>query len=149
IRKLTRGMITTVIKDIGLCEAIDSIIKDTMEIHPIKIACRDTLIDKKLSDKFKINIFRILQEQLNNILKHAKAKVVNIGLSQNNKTIVLSMADNGVGFDTARVYKGIGIKNIKSRAEIYDGTADFVSQPGKGCALTVTFPVAAILLRKK
>lgn len=137
IRKLTKGMITSVIKDIGLCDAIDSIIKDTMEIYPIKIACRHNLIDTKLDDKFTMNVFRILQEQLNNILKHAKATVVNIGLSQNKKTIVLSIADNGVGFDTAQSFQGIGIKNIKNRSEAYGGIADFVSQPGKGCVLSL------------
>jgi PAS domain S-box-containing protein len=148
IRKLTKGMISNVIKDIGLCEAIEGIIKDTMEIYPIKIVCKDNLIDSKLDDKFKMNIFRILQEQLNNILKHAKATEVNIGLSQNKENVVLFMADNGVGFDTSRSIKGIGIKNIKNRAEVYGGAADFVSQPGNGCVLTVTFPVTDALLIK-
>jgi len=141
IRKLTKGMITNVIKDIGLCEAIDSIIKDTMEIYPIKIVCKDNLIETELHDKFKLNVFRILQEQLTNVLKHAKASVVTIVLSQKKKTIVVSMADNGVGFDTTQPVKGIGIKNIKNRAESYGGSADFVSQPGKGCVLTIIFPV--------
>lgn len=145
IRKLTKGMITSVIKDVGLGVAIETIIRDTMEIYPIKIVCRDTLIDIKLNDKFKMNIFRILQEQLNNILKHAKATVVNIGLSQNKKTVLLSMADNGVGFNTAQTANGIGIENIKNRAAAYGGTADFASQPGKGCVLTVTFPLTDAL----
>jgi signal transduction histidine kinase len=141
IRKLTKGMITSVIKDVGLCEAIDSMIKDTMEIYPVKIICKDDLIEEKLHDKFKLNVFRIMQEQLNNILKHAKATVVTIVLSQNKKNILVSMEDNGVGFDTTKPIKGIGIKNIKNRAEVYGGAANFVSQPGKGCVLTITFPV--------
>ncbi|MFI5131375.1 MAG: PAS domain-containing protein [Chitinophagales bacterium] len=148
IRKLTKGMITSVIKDIGLCEAISSIIKDTMEIYPIKIACKDNLIETRLNEKFKMNIFRILQEQLNNILKHAKATAVNITLSQHKKTIVLSMTDNGVGFNTSQKPKGIGIDNIKTRAAAYGGTADFASQPGKGCILTVTFPFTHALKKK-
>jgi PAS domain S-box-containing protein len=148
IRKLTRGMITSVIQDIGLCEAIDSTVRDTMEIYPVRIACKYDLTDTNLDDKFRMNVFRILQEQLNNILKHAKATVVNIGLSQNKKSVVLSMADNGVGFDTAQSFKGIGIKNIKNRAEAYGGTANFVSRPGKGCVLTVTFPYSAAIITK-
>lgn len=149
IRKLTKGMITNVIKDMGLCEAIDNTIKDAMEIHPVKIFCtQDNLIERRLNDKFKMNIFRIVQEQLNNILKHARASVVNIGLSQNKNTIRLSIADNGVGFDTAKKTKGIGMMNIKSRAKAYRGSADFVAQPGKGCVLTVTFPVTDALLNK-
>jgi len=147
IRKLTKGMITDVIKDIGLCEAIDKTIKDTMETHPIKIFCvQDNLIEKHLNDKFKLNIFRIVQEQLNNILKHARASVVKIRLSQNKNTIMLSVADNGVGFNTTKKINGIGIKNIKSRAKIFRGSANFISQPGKGCVLAVTFPVTNALM---
>ena len=147
IRKLTKGMITDVIKDIGLCEAIDKTIKDTMETHPIKIFCvQDNLIEKHLNDKFKLNIFRIVQEQLNNILKHARASEVKIRLSQNENTIMLSIADNGVGFNTTKKINGIGIKNIKSRAKIFGGSANFVSQSGKGCVLTVTFPVTNALV---
>jgi PAS domain S-box-containing protein len=149
IRKLTRGMITDVIKDIGLCEAIDKTIKDAMEIHPIKIICtQDNLIEKRLNDKFKMNIFRIVQEQLNNILKHAKASMANISLSQNKNTILLSITDNGVGFNITKRMKGIGMKNIKSRAKFFGGNANFVSQPGKGCTLTITFPVRGILLNQ-
>ena len=149
IRKLTRGMITDVIKDLGLCEALDHAINDAMEIHPIKIVCtQDSLIEKLVNTKFKLNIFRIVQEQLNNILKHARASVANIHLSQNKKTVTLSITDNGVGFDTTKKTKGIGIANIRNRAKVYKGSAKFVSQPGKGCVLTVTFPVTDALLNK-
>ena len=50
--------------------------------------------------------------------------------------------DNGVGFDTRKKQNGIGIENIKSRAALHNGIAAFVSQPGNGCVLTVTFPVS-------
>ena len=61
---------------------------------------------------------------------------------------MLAISDNGVGFDTSKKRKGIGIDNIKSRAATYNGMADFVSQPGQGCVLNVTFPVADAQLNK-
>lgn len=61
---------------------------------------------------------------------------------------MLSISDNGVGFDTGKKSKGIGIDNIKNRAGAYNGTADFISQPGMGCELKVTFPVGDSLLIK-
>lgn len=142
IRKLTKALTTDIIKNFGLCEAIDNIAHDTMEVNPIKISCvLDKLIEDKVSDKFKLTIFRIVQEQINNILKHAKATGVTIKFSQNKKTITLNVTDNGIGFDPAIKRKGIGLDNIKSRAISYSGNADFISQPGKGCILIVTFPV--------
>ena len=141
IRKLTKGLTTDTIKNLGLCEAIDNVTRDTMEVNPVKISCAlKSFKEHSVNDKFKLNVFRIVQEQLNNILKHAKATEVTISLSQNKKSIILSISDNGVGFDTGKKRKGIGIANIKSRAASYNGTADFVSQPGQGCVLTVTFP---------
>jgi PAS domain S-box-containing protein len=149
IRKLTRGLTTDIITNLGLCAAIDDVARDTMEVNPIKISCSlASFIEHSVNNKFKLNVFRIVQEQLNNILKHAKATEVTINLSQHKQSISLSISDNGVGFDTSQKRKGIGVDNIKSRATSYDGTADFVSQPGKGCVLTVTFPVTDALMNK-
>jgi len=88
-----------------------------------------------------VNVLRIVQEQLKNILNHANATEVVISLSQNNDSITLYISDNGVGFDTCKKRQGIGVGNIKSRASSYNGTANFVSQPGTGCTLTITLPI--------
>jgi PAS domain S-box-containing protein len=149
IRKLTKGLTTDVIKNFGLFEAIRNICRDTMEANPIKISYKlDLLIENKVNDKFKLNVYRIMQEQLTNILKHSRATKVVFNISQNKKFILLSITDNGIGFDTGKKQKGIGINNIKSRAESYNGTADFVSQPGKGCVLNVQFPISGTLLNQ-
>jgi PAS domain S-box-containing protein len=149
IRKLTKGMTTDIIKNLGLCEAIKNLTQDTMEASSIKITYElKSFIETSVNDKFKLNVFRIVQEHLNNILKHAKAMEVAIMLSQTKKTIKLNIMDNGLGFDTQKAQRGIGIVNIKSRAASYNGIADFVSQSGSGCLLTVTFPVSEVLLKK-
>ena len=148
IRKLTKGLITDVIQDIGLCDAIENMSRDIMQTHPVKITC-ETEIDQisQIDAKFNLNIFRIVQEQLNNIIKHAKASIVKIKYFQDKGSIMLMISDNGIGFDTTKSNNGIGILNIKSRAKFYSGNANFQSQPGKGCRLTVTFP-AKNALRK-
>jgi len=142
IRKLTKGLMTARVTDFGLCGAIEEICQDTMETYPVKITYRlEHSLEETLSEKFKLNAFRILQEQLNNIRKHAKASAIQIILSKTEESIVISIIDDGVGFDTSKEWKGIGIKNIISRAELYKGNARFVSEPGMGCALVVSFPV--------
>ena len=147
IRKLTKGLITDTIKDFGLCVAIENITRDTMEVYPVKIHCLlDPAVDKTMSDKFKLNLFRIIQEQLNNILKHAGASDIHIAMTGMRGGFSLSIADNGVGFDNTKKVKntGIGISNIISRAELYKGKASFITEPGKGCKLVITFPVTPL-----
>jgi len=143
IRKLTKGLMTDTIKDFGLCAAIEHIARDTMEANPVKIHC--TLVpslERAMSDKFKMNAFRIIQEQLTNILKHAGASDIHITMSGTKAAFALSIADNGIGFDSTKIssHSGIGISNIVSRAELYRGKARFITEPGNGCKLLVTFP---------
>jgi PAS domain S-box-containing protein len=147
IRKLTKSLTADIIKNFGLHEAISKICRDTMESNPIKVDCKmDILLEKKMDDKFKLNIFRIVQEQFNNILKHAQAAHVSVSLSQTKKTISLVVSDDGTGFDTKKKRNGIGMTNIQSRAELYSGNAHFASSSGTGCVLKVNFPVAGNLL---
>jgi PAS domain S-box-containing protein len=144
IRRLTKGLTTDIIKGLGLCIAIDQLAIDMAEVTDVKIACSlQGFNEKSIDDKFKLNIFRIVQEHLNNVLKHANAKKITINLKQDKHAVKLSITDNGIGFDTSKKQKGIGIDNIKSRAASYKGNASFMSKPGSGCTLTVTFPAAA------
>jgi PAS domain S-box-containing protein len=106
IRKLTHGLATDTIKNLGLCEAIDNIARDTMEVNPVNISCAlENFTESNLNEKFKLNVYRMVQEQLNNILKHAKATEVVISLSKNKNCIQLTIRDNGVGFDTGKKQK--------------------------------------------
>jgi PAS domain S-box-containing protein len=140
IRKLTKGLTTDIIKNVGLEEAIENICRNTMEVNPLKVSfSAKNFNEESVDEKFKLNLYRIVQEQLNNILKHAHATEVDVSLTQNKKLIILYISDNGIGFDTTLKQKGIGINNIKSRAATYKGTANFISSIAGGCVLRVTF----------
>jgi len=142
IRKLAKGLVNDAVKNLGFCASIEDMAHDIMEVHPMKIFCSmDAAVHTPVNAKFNLAVFRIVQEQLNNIIKHANASEVKIDLAQNKGHIVLSISDNGSGFDIKKKTPGIGIQNIKSRAESFQGNARFVSSPGKGCVLTVLFPV--------
>ena len=145
IRKLTKGLTSATIEKLGLYESIENIARDTMEVNKVKISfAPGSFREDSVNEKFKLNVFRIVQEGLNNILKHANATEVTISLTQNKKSIILSILDNGVGFDPANKSKGIGAGNIINRAELYNGNANFISQPGEGCLLMVTFPIETL-----
>jgi PAS domain S-box-containing protein len=142
IRKLARGLVSNVVNNVGLCNAIHSMMDDLMKAYPIKIVCKmDDDLNILMSPRFNLDVFRIVQEQLNNIIKHAKASLVKIDLFRKGTDIVLSVIDNGIGFDVEKKVTGIGIINMKSRAASHSGLTEFISKLGKGCALTVKFPV--------
>jgi signal transduction histidine kinase len=140
IKKLSKGLVTSITEKMGICEVIENVINDIKGAYQIAITFTHTEVGE-IGEKLSLNIYRIVQEQLNNILKHANASDVIIDLSQTKSGLTLIISDNGNGFDTSKKYKGIGITNIMSRAELYKGTANFISEAGKGCKLIVTFPL--------
>ena len=86
-----------------------------------------------------IDIVRIIQEQVNNVLKHAEAKHLNIQLTVDNSWIELVISDDGRGFNPGEIKlkKGVGLSNIVSRAELFNGNVKIISAPGKGCKVVV------------
>jgi signal transduction histidine kinase len=98
--------------------------------------------EEVIPENQKLSLFRIVQEQLNNIIKHSGAKNVSVKLFSKTDEFVLEINDDGKGFDPACLRKGIGILNIKNRAELFNGTAEILSQPGNGCLLKVSFPLS-------
>ena len=141
IRKLTKRWVNDELLSLGLCDAIQNSIVDLMEVYPVAITCNlDKEIQARISAKLSLNLFRIVQELLNNIIKHAQASAIKIVLFQDSNTIILIISDNGLGFDINKKREGIGIANIKSRSDSYNGKTEFISEPGKGCKVIVTFP---------
>jgi signal transduction histidine kinase len=81
-----------------------------------------------------------VQEQLNNILKHAHANNGFINVSSQGKNIVVAIGDDGQGFDVSKQRKGIGISNMINRVESFNGEVDIQSEPGKGTKIRITLP---------
>jgi PAS domain S-box-containing protein len=140
IRKLSKTLITPLIKDVGLRDSIKTMIADIMLVNPIKISFHSELFNEEsLNEKYKLNIFRIIQEQINNVLKHAKANSIDITFEEKKDNIIISICDDGVGFDVAKSKKGIGIDNIISRSAVYKGDVIINTAPGKGCSVIINF----------
>jgi len=138
IRKISKTMATPGLHAIGLFDCIKILLDDLIIIHPIKIKFhRNGINDNELNEKLQLNIFRIVQEQLNNIIKHANASTVSIDLRRHGNDIELFISDNGQGCTVSERGKGVGIRNIMSRAELYHGKAEIKSKPGEGFHLKV------------
>jgi len=138
IRKLSHELITPSLNDLGLIQTIMELIRSIQSVKKMKIRLDIAgLEEDELHPEQKINIYRIIQEQLNNILKHAQANNVDIELHNVREQVWLRLTDDGKGFDPRIRWKGVGISNIISRAELYNGKVEIESAPGKGCQLIV------------
>lgn len=139
IRKLSRNLIVGDIGEIGLGKAVRDMIENILLVKKMKIFLHmEKFPEKKVDENVKVTIYRVIQEQLTNILKHANASTVDIELKKDDTHVTLKIGDNGKGFDTTVQRKGVGITNIKSRVSIYDGDVNIHSAPGRGCTLIVT-----------
>ena len=94
-----------------------------------------------LSLEVQLNLYRILQEQLRNILKYAQATAVEVDMLIYNNKLKMRIADNGIGFDSEEVRSGIGISNMRRRAELFSGKFDISTSPGNGCTVLVDIPL--------
>ncbi len=93
----------------------------------------------------QLNLYRVLQEQLRNITKYAKATSVKINVDIDDTDLRMQIADDGVGFDVGAVNEGIGLANMRRRAELFQGNFEITSSPGNGCRVTITIPLKASL----
>jgi PAS domain S-box-containing protein len=149
IRKLSKVLVTPLIKDFGLCKAIEGLVEDFHATNALHIDFfYNEFYEDDISYEFKLNVFRIVQEQMNNIVKHAQAKQVVIELYRE-ELINLAIIDDGVGFDTTQKRSGIGLNNIKTRVGLYMGTLDIQSQKGDGCRLKITFPISKDIMETR
>ncbi len=144
IRDISKNLAPPRLNIMGLGESIKILVEDVMRIDPIRIQFIERDIQTaELKEALQLDIFRIVQEQLNNILKHAKATRTEIQLAKANNTVELVISDNGKGCDLTTNNKGVGIMNIMSRAYHYQGTVSILSHPGEGYVLKVGFPIEA------
>ncbi|MFY7899603.1 MAG: response regulator [Chitinophagaceae bacterium] len=142
IRKLSKTLIPPSVGNNELISSLEELLDTvqlTKQIHIVKYI--DATIEEALSKEQKLAVYRIIQEQLNNIIKHANASEIIVNLAINNQIFSLSVNDNGKGFDVSQKSKGVGLQNITSRTSLHNGTVDFISSPNKGFELLVQFPL--------
>jgi signal transduction histidine kinase len=142
IRKISCEMVTDCNGDIELAESIRSIISDIHFSTSIRIGFSYNSDIELLSIDKKTNLLRIVQEQLKNVISYSKASKVTIDLQVKHDNVVLTVSDNGVGFDARQECRGIGVTNIHDRAHSCNGRAELQTAKDQGCEWVVTIPVA-------
>lgn len=140
IRGLSHSLIAPSFVQDEFLIALNSIIDITMNGTSLKIErnFRDLKVGS-LSNRLRLTIYRIIQEQFNNILKYSKANVVSVCLQQEKEIVLLTIKDDGIGCDPTAKTEGVGLMNIRTRASIFNGDVKVISAPGKGFELHVKF----------
>lgn len=96
-----------------------------------------------LTLEIQLNLYRILQEQLRNIAKYAKAKLISIEILIYNKRLKMRILDDGIGCEPDKIKAGIGMANMKRRAELFGGKFNVYSLPGEGCEIIIDIPLSS------
>ena len=142
IRNLSQSLVPPTLGDLGLIESISDLCDSLKRTHTFKIEFLHRHFNENvLPDNLKLMLFRIIQEQVSNIVKHANATNVLIRLQSDAEYIILTVIDDGQGFDTSDFKKGLGLSNIGNRAGLFNGKVEVEAEPGKGCTLTVVIPL--------
>jgi len=140
VRHISHQMMPRKLMENGLREAIVDLLKSSFQFSEIKYEFEHHRIDARFDEKIEINLYRVLQELINNIIKHAEAKHVSVQLIRNKDRLVLFVEDNGKGMNTDPS-DGHGLLNIRSRLDMVKGSVNY--EPGlvSGTSTTVSIPI--------
>ena len=138
IRLLSSRHVTP-LKNVNLEKLIENLIDNLNKATSIKTVLVYK-ITNRLNDDLKLNIYRIIQEQTNNIIKHSAAQNVTITIEELNNMINMKVTDDGKGFDITKERGGIGISNIINRVETFNGKFKIESSVGNGCKIWISLP---------
>ncbi len=147
VRRISRDLRPTLLDDLGLAAALESLTSDFFERTNIDVEIENNCTEQRLSQEIETAFYRIVQEALTNIEKHAKkAKHVILKLDQARKRVTLSIRNDGVGFDKTTLDqtnpdRGLGLRNMIDRAELLEGHMTVNSSPEKGTTVIVSIPL--------
>jgi signal transduction histidine kinase len=143
LRRIMGDLRPSMLDDLGLMTTLNWLCEKFKNLHPcLELECQFDVDEDDISQGHKTVIFRIVQETLNNVMKHSKGEQASIIMSKTDDGISLTVKDNGRGFDTSKEFdEGIGLSSMRERAELSGGRFSIQSAPGKGTSVAVVWPL--------
>lgn len=139
-RNISHQMMPKVLIEVGLIPAMEEVISNTLITNQLQVDFQQHGLKERYENRIEIAVYRIFQELVNNIIKHSKAKHVDIQLMENGGRLLLIVEDDGVGIKQGNE-DGIGLSNIKSRLTTIDGKVDYTSGETSGTVATIVIPL--------
>ncbi|MBK6342470.1 MAG: sensor histidine kinase [Flavobacteriales bacterium] len=141
LRQISHDMAAATLSRFGLEKALKDL-RDTLHITGrMQVELKAFGLDQRLERSVEIALYRIVQELVSNVLKHAKASELIIGVTRTPGRLSVVVSDNGAGFDATQRTDGMGLGNVRSRAAAIGATVQVDSTPGKGTTVSVECPV--------
>lgn len=139
-RNISHALFPVNLERFGLVMALEELASQIESSLAVQVIARHPYVQKDIA--FEVQLYRIIQEFLSNVLKHAKASELFIQLRDSPKGCAVLLADNGTGFDLAAPSSGMGLRNIESRLVAMNASYKWKSAPNKGCRLIIIIPKA-------
>lgn len=143
VRKVSQNMMPGTLSRFGLVAALEDLFDELEDCEKYQLDCSIEQLDYRLPENMEIMIYRIVQEMINNTLKHADGDKVSFTFARKNAHILVDYSDNGKGFNPGdyRSDKSLGLSGIKSRVDFLKGRLKINTHPGKGCQYVIAVPV--------
>ena len=143
VRRLAVELRPKALDDFGLVAALERLTETFREQTGVALAFQSMLPAERLSPEIETTLYRIVQESLTNIVKHARAGTVSITLGRKRDAVTVVVEDDGVGFDPARTREeGLGLIGMRERVALVGGRLIIESRPGAGTTFVVEVPVS-------
>ena len=139
LRKVAQNLMPETLVKFGLVDALRDFCNSMQTLPSVKILFHQFGINRRLDSVTEVNIYRIIQELVNNAVKHSAASEIIVQLSMNEDKISITVEDNGKGFDKNLLIdtKGSGMANLNYRVQYFNGSLDIVSSPGNGTSVSI------------
>jgi len=142
VRRIMTDLRPSVLDDLGILPALNWFCREYQKTYShISVEKQVGIEERDVPDSIKTPIFRISQEAMNNVAKHSRASLVHLSLQKEGERILLTIQDNGQGFDPQAVRKGMGLSSIRERAELSGGVFEVQSGIGEGTTVRVWLPI--------
>lgn len=142
VRNIAHLKNSGVIATKGLLPAVKQLAKNASTATGVKFEVLDYGLDKRLENSLEISIYRIIQELVTNIIKHANATQAIISMTQHESTINIIVEDNGKGFNSTKIDKnGMGLSNLEKKIDLMEGTLEIDSSPKSGTTIIIDLPI--------
>ncbi|UCD80334.1 MAG: hypothetical protein JSW26_02555 [Desulfobacterales bacterium] len=146
-RRISAHLRPSLLDDLGLLATISWLCREFEQLHPnLQIEQQLDVTEDEIPEMLKVVVYRVLQEAMNNVVKHSGATKVRLLLTAGNNRLELTVADNGCGFDPAEksseqsAVSGFGISGMLDRTQLCDGKFEISSQKGKGTTVHISLP---------
>jgi signal transduction histidine kinase len=149
VRRLSRDLSPIILEDFGLSAAIKWLINNFARGHNIKVSLETLDVDSLVPHNSQTVVYRIIQEALTNIAKHAMAKKVSVEIVRVDESLSITVEDDGQGFDIIHILKkspeekGLGLATMKAHAQMLEGTLGIWAEQGRGTRVSLTIPIIA------